>query len=192
MKNFLQKKSSVGVITFVFLAMIIILIPTAGAEGLDVTVKDQSAATGSVLVLPVSIQNAEELSEMNIEISYDPSVLKFSGIELGEISQNGMVEATEVRPGVISVNVVDTSGISRDGEILKLSFGVTGAEGTTSPIGMVSQGIRNLDRNDVPTNMIGGKVTVTGAGLKAPVGGYIPFIGVFLALAIFVANVRKK
>jgi hypothetical protein len=185
MKNFLHKKNPIGIVLFSLLAIALVLIPAAGAEGMDITVPDLSAPAGSAIAVPVSVLNAEELAELDAEISYDPAVLKFSGIELMEVSQNGIVEATESRPGTIQVSVIDSTGISKDGELLKLSFDVIGAEGTSSPIGITSKGIRNLDMNDVPANLIGGKVSVTGAGLQTPLTGYVPLLAVGLAMLGF-------
>ena len=83
MKHQIHKTQPIKYVLFFFLAIALILIPAVGAEGVEVSVQDLSVATGSSMVLPVSLQNAEELSEANLEISYDPSVLKFNRIELG-------------------------------------------------------------------------------------------------------------
>jgi len=191
MKNHIHKTQPVKYVLFFFLAIALIIIPVVGAEGVTVSVQDQSVATGSSIVLPVSLQNAEELYEGNLEISYDPSVLKFTRIELGGISQNGIIEATETKPGTILVNVADTYGISRDGELMKLSFSVMGAAGTTSPISIMSRGFQNLDKNDVPAMTNGGNITVTGAGMKAPMAGYIPLIAFFFATGIVFFKGKK-
>jgi len=186
MKNHILKIQPLKYVLLFFLAVTLIIIPVVGAEGVEVSIQDLSVATGSSMILPVSLQNAEELSEANLEISYDPSVLKFTRIELGGISQNGIIEATETTPGTIIINVADTSGISQDGELMKLLFSVTGAEETTSPISITSKGFQNLDKNDVPTMTNGGKITVTSAGLKAPMAGYIPVIALFFTIGIFI------
>lgn len=162
------------------------------AEGVEVSVSDQSAAAGSTMILPVSLRNAEELSEVNLEISYDPAVLKFTGIELGEISRNGIIEATESKPGTIVINVADTSGISQDGEFMKLSFNVIGADGASSPVSITSKGLLNLDKNDVPTNTKGGMVLVTGGGKKTPLAGYVPVFASALVMGIFILKRRKS
>ena len=191
MKTQIHKTQSVKDVLLFFLAIALIIFPAVGAEGVEVSVQDLSVATGSSMVLPVSLQNAEELYEANLEISYDPSVLKFTRIELGGISQNGIIEATETTPGIIIITLADTSGISQDGELMKLSFSVTGAEGTTSPISITSKGFQNLDKNDVPAMTNGGKITVTGEGLKAPMAGYIPVIALFFTIGILILNKGK-
>jgi hypothetical protein len=83
------------------------------------------------------------------------------------------------------VNVIDSTGISRDGDLLKLSFNVTGAKGTSSPIGITSKGLRNMDKNEIPATMMGGKVTVTGAGAGAPLPVFIPVIAAGFALVVY-------
>ena len=192
MKHRIQKTHQIRYVLFFFLAITLIIVPVIGAEGVEVSVQNHSVATGSSMILPVSLRNAEELYEVNLEISYDPAVLKFTGIELGEVSRNGIIEATETKPGTIVINVADTSGISQDGELMKLSFNVTGPEGTSSPVSITSKGFQNLDKNDVPTIVNGGMITVTRTGQKTPLIGYIPVIATIFAMGIFVLKGREE
>jgi hypothetical protein len=191
MKHCIQKTNPVILVLFFFLAIVLVIIPVVGAGGLEVSVQNQSVSTGSSMILPVSLRNAEEFFDANLEISYDPAVMMFTGIELGEISKNGIIEATETKPGTIIINVADSSGISKDGELLKLSFSVKGVGGTSSPVSITSKGFRNLDKNDIPVNVNGGKITVNGAGQKTPLAGYISVIASMLAIGFFVLNGRN-
>ncbi|MHB8164197.1 MAG: cohesin domain-containing protein [Methanoregula sp.] len=192
MKHCIQKTYPARYVLFYLLAIALILVPVVGAEGLEVSVLDQSVTTGSSIIFPVSVRNAEELFDANLEISYDPAVLTFTGIELGEISQNGIIEATETKPGTIVISLADTSGISQDGVLMKLLFNVKGSDGTSSPITITSKGLRNLDKNDVPANVKGGMIIVTGAGQKTPIAGYIPVIASIFAIGIFVFREREE
>lgn len=192
MENYVHKKNPTGQALIYALALVLLIIPSVSAEGVDISVNNQSVAVGSTMILPVSLRNAEELSEINLEISYDPAVLKFVGIELGEISRNGIIEATESKPGTIVINMADTSGISQDGEFMKLSFNVTGADGSSSPISITSKGLRNLDKNDVSLNTNGGTVLVNGRGTKAPLAGYITVFASALAMCFFILKGRKS
>jgi hypothetical protein len=165
--------------------LVIVLVPGASAEGMDLVVKDISAPAGSELSVPLVVQNAEQLYLVDIEVSYDPAVLEFSHIELGDIAQNGIVEATEVRAGLLRIDLVDTTGISRDGNLVTISFNVIGNEGTGSSIGITSKAIKNLDNNDVPANLVGGEISVTSAGLSVPLHVFVPVLAAGLALLLF-------
>ena len=163
------------------LLIIVFLMPGACAEGMDIVIRDTSAPAGSEVSVPLIVQNAEQLSTVDIEISYDPAVLEFSRVELGGAVQNGIVEATEIRAGLIRIDMVDKTGVSRDGDLLTLSFIVVGAEGTESSIGITPKAIRNLDNNDVPANIVAGNISVTSRGLTIPLPVFIPLLAAVLA-----------
>ena len=174
---------------FAVLLMIVLIIPPVTAEGFIITIRDQSVSTGSAAVIPIHITNAEELGEMNLEVSFDPSVLQFSSVDLGDISKNGIIEAAETRPGTIVINLVDNAGISQDGDLLKLKFDVIGNDGTSSMVSITPKGIYNLDKNDIPAESSSGKITVTEGGRKVPVSVHIPLIA--LTIMIFIAIRRR-
>jgi hypothetical protein len=149
-----MRKTSVYI---VILAMIL-LISTATAAGVVVTVNSATAGTGTSATLPVSVSGASNLGAMDVVITYDPAVLKFSKAELGDLSTNGIVEANELQAGTTKISFADTKGISGDGTILKLTFDVIGAKGTTTNIGVSAQAY-GLDLKDIPTTAKGGTVT---------------------------------
>ena len=178
-------------IFFIVIALFILvfIIPQVTAEGFSITINDQSVSTGSQALIPIHITNAEELGEMNLEVTFDPSVLQFSSVDLGDISKNGIIEATETRPGTIGINLVDDAGISQDGDLLKLKFDVIGNDGTSSTVSITPKGIYNLDKNDIPAESSSGKITVTGEGRKAPVSVHIPLLA--LSIMIFI-TIRRR
>ena len=174
---------------FAVLLMIVFIIPPVMAEGFLITINDQSVSTGSQALIPINITNAEELGEMNIEVTFDPSVIQFSSVDVGDISKNGIIEATETRPGTILINLVDDAGISQNGDLLKLKFDVIGNDGTSSTVSITPKGIYNLDKKDIPAESSSGKITVTGEGSKAPVSVHIPLMA--LSIMIFIAIRRR-
>jgi hypothetical protein len=186
-----RKKMHQGIFfIFAVLFMMVLIIPPVTAEGFLITINNQSVSTGSQTVIPIHITNSEELGEMNIEVTFDPLVLQFSNVDLGDISKNGIIEATETRPGTIVINFVDNAGISQDGDLLNLKFDVIGNGGTSSTVSITPKGIYNLDKKDIPTGSSSGKIMVTGGGgEKTPVSVYIPFIA--LTILIFIAIRRR-
>ena len=110
-------------------------------------------------------------------------------MDLGDISKNGIIEATETRPGTIVINLVDNAGISQDGDLLNLKFDVIGNGGTSSVVSITPKGLYNLDKKDIPAESCSGKITVTGGGRKVPVSIYIPLIA--LTIMIFIAIRRR-
>jgi hypothetical protein len=154
------------------------------AEGVIVSLNDQSAVTGSSVTFPITVTNAEELSEASFEISYDPAILKFKGTTIGAISRNGIIEATEIRPGTTIIDFSDTSGVSQNGELITVLFDVIGAEGSSTQIGLVAKDLRNLDNNNVPVEIIGGNLTVAGKQNKAPLSSGIAVIALGVVVLV--------
>lgn len=165
-----------GLFVILVVSLFCIIVPV-GAEGVSLSIHDLSATAGSTVSVPVSVTNAEELSAVTIDITYDPAVLKFKGTELGDTSKNGIIEASEIRPGVIEIEFEDPSGVSQDGELVKALFEVTGAGGATSQMGITAHALRNLDNNEVPVDTTtGGNVTVSGSEKKSPLPLWCPIL----------------
>ncbi|MCK9592589.1 MAG: cohesin domain-containing protein [Methanoregula sp.] len=162
-----------------------LLISPVSAEGFELFINDQSAVAGTSVTIPVMITNAEDLAELSFEISYDPSVLKFSSADSGDISKNGIIESSETGPGKVLIDFVEDEGISQDGEIITLVFDVQGAGGSSSSIGIVPIKVLNLDSNDVPVDVRNGTIMVTSEGQKTPMSLGISLIALLVIVLIW-------
>ena len=134
------------------------LISTATA-GVIVTVNAGTAGEGKTATIPVTVNGASNLGAMDLVLTYDPTVLKFTSVELGDLSTNGIVEGKEVQSGMAKISFADTKGISGDGNILKVTFDVTGKKGSTTNLGVSAQAY-GLDLKDIPTTAQGGAIAV--------------------------------
>lgn len=134
------------------------LISTATA-GVIVTVNAGTAGEGKTATIPVTVSGASNLGAMDLVLTYDPTVLKFTSVELGDLSTNGIVEGKEVQSGMAKISFADTKGISGDGNILKVTFDVTGKKGSTTNLGVSAQAY-GLDLKDIPTTAQGGAIAV--------------------------------
>lgn len=113
-------------------------------------------------------------------------VLKFSSADSGDISKNGIIESSETGPGKVLINFVEDSGISQDGEIIKLVFDVQGAAGSFSTISIVPIKVLNLDSNDVPVDVRSGTILVTSEGQKTPISIWILVISLLVTVFVWV------
>lgn len=135
------------------------LISTATAAGVIVTVNAGTAGEGKTATIPVTVSGASNLGAMDLVLTYDPTVLKFTSVELGDLSTNGIVEGKEVQSGMAKISFADSKGISGDGNILKVTFDVTGKKGSTTNLGVSAQAY-GLDLKDIPTTAQGGAIAV--------------------------------
>ena len=148
----------------------------AGAYEMEVIVGPHEAGTGSVVTVPVLVNGAVNLGAMDIQITYDPSVLTFTGAQMGSMSGNGFVESNAPQAGTGLVSFVDTQGISGSGEVVRLTFSVTGSSGSSSPLTVEARAY-DLDLKDVPLTAMSGMVTVGQPKAGLEVAAIIAAIG---------------
>ena len=148
-------------LSIIFLALMgLLLISTASAAAVIVTIPSGSVGAGAKATIPVMVSGASNLGAMDLTISYDPAILKFSKADLGELSTNGIVEGNEIQPGVAKISFADTKGISGDGTLLKITFDVVGGNGASTILNTGAKAF-GLDLKDIPTTAQGGTMTVT-------------------------------
>jgi adenosylcobinamide amidohydrolase len=126
---------------------------------------------------------------MDLTVTYDPAVLKYSGVKQGDLIKNGLMEAKEAEPGTVNIGFVNPAGISSDGTLFTIGFTATGAKGTSSPVTLVNRGGFTTNHLDVPATMNSGTVTVTGqnflpVGMEAIIGA--------LAVVVLLTGFRQK
>jgi hypothetical protein len=157
-----------------------LLVAGATAATMTVSVDSATVNAGSKTVIPVTVSGASNLGAMDLVITYDPSVLKFSGADLGEISTNGMIDSNSATPGTVKIAIVDTKGVSGGGVLVKMTFDVIGQNGAKSPVNIQVAGAWNLDLVDILTSVSSGTMSVGGA--KTP----LSTVGVLGALCVAV------
>lgn len=148
-------------LSILFLALVgLLLIGTASAAAVIVTIPSSSVGAGAKATIPVTVSGASNLGAMDLTITYDPAILKFSKAELGELSTNGLVEGNEALPGVAKISFADTKGISGDGTLLKVTFDVVGVKGASTTLNAGAKAY-GLDLKDIPATTQGGTITVS-------------------------------
>lgn len=162
------------------------LIGTVSAASVMVNIPSSSVGAGGKATIPVMVTGASNLGAMDITITYDPAILKFSNADLGDLSTNGLVEGNEIQPGTVKISFADTKGISGDGNLIKITFDVVGANGASTNLGASAQAY-GLDLKDIPVVSQGGIITVTQP--KSPLD---PFVAIgALAIIGLIVTLRK-
>ena len=177
------------------LAGLCLLAIAAPAAGLSLSIADASGSTGSTVDVPVMAQDARNIGALDIGIMYDPGVLSVVSVEKGSLVR-GMFVSNAKTPGIITLGIVDTEGMTGTGPVAVVRFRVAGAAGTESPLeflevlayDLTSQDPLAVTRND-------GTFTVT----EGATGGSIPGFGVLAALgalgvigALFLAGRERR
>ena len=102
-------------------------------------------APSNKIKLPIDIQNASNIGSLQIEISYDASVLQATEVEADKLGKDAMIESNLNNPGIIIIGIVDSSGINGSGSIVSISFDVLEKDAASSLT------IKNAAAHDVNT-----------------------------------------
>jgi hypothetical protein len=146
---------------FIMVLAAALLAGTASAAATQVAIGAPQGGAGTTVTIPVTVSGASNIGAMDLQVTYDPAVLKLSGAQMGTLSANGVVEANEPQAGTALVSFVDTQGISGSGEVVKITFNVLGTTGAYSPLTLQARAY-DLDLKDVPVAAQSGSVTVGG------------------------------
>jgi len=95
--------------------------------------------------VPINLENASNIGSLQIEVSYDASVLKAIEVKAKDLGKDAMVEANLDTPGYIIIGIVDSSGINGSGSVVSISFNVLEKDASSSVT------IKNAAAHDVNT-----------------------------------------
>lgn len=95
--------------------------------------------------VPINLENASNVGSLQIEISYDASVLQATQVEAEELGKNAMIESNLDNSGIVIIGIVDSSGIKGSGSVVNISFNVLETDASSSVT------IKNAAAHDVNT-----------------------------------------
>ena len=142
-----------------FLAVVLL---ASQAFAFTLQVQDTEVKPGTKAKVSINAAGATDLGAMDLKMTYDPKVLKFSGAETGKLSTNGIVESSSHADGTATLSFADTQGISSDGEVIKVSFDVVGSPGSSAEVSLEARAY-GLDLKDMQVELKKGTVSVTEA-----------------------------
>ena len=95
--------------------------------------------------VPINLENASNIGSLQVELSYDASVLQATQVEAEELGKNALIESNMDNAGIIIIGIVDSSGINGSGSIVSISFDVLEKDAASSVT------IKNAAAHDVNT-----------------------------------------
>lgn len=136
---------------------------------------------GAIDTVPIIIDGAEDIVAMHVEITYDPAVLQWDGLENGDLlSSNSLVEVNPDAIGTVIIGIVTLEPISGRGPLLVSRFSVLGSEGATTTVGLQSVAAWDENGFDVLIETQDASLAVTG-------GGGLPILLIVLVVAAVLA-----
>ena len=173
-----MKKTIISILAaFVFLAV------AQTALAFDLKLED-TTITGSGEV-SITVTGAKDLGAVDLKATYDKNLLKLESVELGSVSKNGMVEYKD-DGGSVSISCVDSDGISKDGQLLKMKFSALGKGVSDSALTASAYG---TDLKDMQVEAKGGKIT---AGSSSSMMWIIIGAVILAAISFFALKKKKR
>ena len=119
------------------------------------TFESRSKSSGSIVQIPLTLRGLKEkIGNMDITLSYDPSVLDATEVIKGSLTTKSLFDYN-ILEGTIKISLADEEGFSGDGSIAHVKFNVIGAEGSSSPLTIVAiaaNKAEDYETLEVPTN----------------------------------------
>ncbi len=174
--------------TLIFLSLSI-----AGANALTISIPDVTGNAGKTVTVPVNIEDASDVGSVELAIVYNSSLLSIKKVEKGSLLK-GLISYNDTEEGIVAINLVDSNGINGDGEIIKVTFDVIGAENQNTTL--LIQNARAYDVNtytELPVETINGVLMISAGGAAG--SGQTPgFEIVFFMIALLAITLitRKK
>jgi hypothetical protein len=114
------------------------------------TFESRSKPTGSEVQIPLTLKGVDKIiGNMDLTLSYDPTVLEAVEVLKGSLTSNSIFESAISR-GTIRIALADSNGFSGDGSVAYVRFNVIGAKGSSSPL-QISESAANQSDYSVMT-----------------------------------------
>jgi hypothetical protein len=119
------------------------------------TFESRSKPSGSSVQIPLTLSGIEDkIGNMDITLSYDPSVLEATEVTKGDLTSDSLFEYN-ILAGTILISLADAEGFSGNGSIAYVTFNVIGATDSTSPLQIAALAANQAEDYEVlviPTN----------------------------------------
>ena len=108
------------------LSLLLTLVPLAAQAAAQPAVRcdDLTAAPGDTLCIPLRAEGLESLAALELELYYDPAIVRFSHESQGWLLGGAVYHVSSAESGKISLSAVSSQGISGEGVLVYLYFTV--------------------------------------------------------------------
>lgn len=130
----------------------------------------RNLSQGGSVTVPVSLNNVEALANMNVNIHYDPAVVKPArNASRGNIIPQSLFEANVRDRGVIRLGFAQQTDIRGTGTLAQIPFEAVGRPGTRTALRIeVTTANTAAGSRVTPAQLIHGEITIVGADGRLP------------------------
>ncbi len=127
------------------------------------------------IVMPIYLEQANNVGSLEFLLLYEPAVLRVAKIEPGALAGSALIETSDGSPGQVWAGMIDVNGMNGDGPVAVITFEIVGASGSTSPLTL--QDVAAHDATtllDILTEVSAGSFAVDDQALTAPTLAFLP------------------
>jgi hypothetical protein len=180
--------------TTCMLALFVLMAAGAQAASVTLVAPNCKGAPGTEMKAPIQARETEGLGSMQMEDTYDPTLLEPTEVEEGKMLSGAMLAFNVVEPGRLMVAIVGDpqKPVRGDGELAVVTFRVLGAAGKQSCLSIehAQAWEQTNEALDMLVKVEPGNVSIEGAGM-------LPWVivaagGGLLAVLVFMLVARKR
>ena len=154
------------------------LLLAGSASAFTVNAGDASGAQGSTVQLAITFEGASNVGSMDLVLTYDPAVATAVGVDTGPLARNAYLESNTAKPAEVTIGLADSGGITGNGEVLTVSFLLTGGVGSQSPVTVQEATVHTVELVEVATMIDHGSLQVTAGAAPTKSGSEMGMITV--------------
>lgn len=126
--------------------------------------------SGNQVEIPVMVMGAEAFAGMQLEVSYDPEVLRAINVEKGDLTGGTEMEYSLDIPGRAIIEIDDSNSISGLGSLVLVVFDVVGKQDMVTDIDLENlKAWDTLGGSKVRIGSLSGSFRVTDLSIAPPV-----------------------
>ncbi|MBI5698471.1 MAG: hypothetical protein HZC29_08365 [Thaumarchaeota archaeon] len=141
------------------LVLTLLVIPGVVFSAPTIYVNNVSANASETVDLPIMISDAADIGSMDIQLSYDSSVLNVTAIDKGTLTANSIFQSN-VLLGTAKIAFIDSAGINGNGSVAIITFMAIGSPGTSMELKLDAKANNANDFSNIPLSVSNGILTV--------------------------------
>ncbi|MDH7594169.1 MAG: cohesin domain-containing protein [Methanomicrobiales archaeon] len=179
----------------IILALFISVLLFESASALTVKAGDARGAQGSTVKLAVIMEGASNVGSVDLVLSYDQNIVQAIGVDRGGIASNAYMESNTAIPGQVRIGLADSSGISGTGDLILVSFLLTGGAGARTPVTIQQDAVHTVELAEVSVSTSNGSIIISEGPPITRAGGVLSAIllsfGIAIAVLLFFRRGRE-
>ncbi len=144
--------------------------PTPAPAGFTVQTDKRSLPQGGSVTVPVSLNNVDALANMNVNVHYDPAVVRpAQNAARGNLISQALFEANIRDRGVVRLGFAQRDDIRGTGTLAQIPFEGVGRPGTRTALRLeLTMAATSAGSRVTPAQLIHGEIVIVGADGRVP------------------------